>query len=129
MKTACLTERSQAGKSSATLFGEPSRGGQTHASSLEGALRGEEWIKTMLACRLIHSDATVGVHNSHILTLDKTDRLGVGDVQHDLGDRDDQHPTLRHGVAGVDREIKDHLLELIGVDVHVSGARVELEAT
>ncbi len=39
-----------------------------------------------------------------------------------------QHSTERHRVARVDREIEDHLLELIGVHADVAGVNVECES-
>ena len=46
-------------------------------------------------------------------------RLRVGLIEVDIGGFDRQRAALRHRIAGIHREIHDHLLELIGIGADV----------
>jgi hypothetical protein len=54
--------------------------------------------------------------------------LGVGGVEIDVGGLDDELAAARHGVAGVDHQIENHLVHLARIGLDVPEVRVELRA-
>ena len=66
---------------------------------------------------LVHSDAGIA-HGQHgVLTL-RHRRVGRHGLAPQIDSRrlDDDPPTPGHGIPGVDREVRDDLLELPGID-------------
>src|SRR5205823_4192791 len=73
-----------------------------------------------LRCR-VHPDAGVGDGEHHVGTGARADvATGVRLIQLDVRRLEDQPAAAGHGVARVDYQIEDHLLELRRIRLHVT---------
>jgi len=76
--------------------------------------------------RLIHADAGVRDRQAHVVPGGHAVApLDVLVVQRDARRLDAQPAAAGHGVAGVDGEVQEYLLELTGVGVHRAGGGIE----
>ena len=85
---------------------------------LPGALRGEERLEGTLQGRRGHPVARVGHHETDVLAgldllvLGRERRAGRH-VHQRRANR--ERPAIRHGIAGIEREVEEHLLDLAHV--------------
>ncbi len=91
-------------------------------------LGGEEGLEN--PPELLRRDAVPGIGDGERDIAPRRDRLGADGFLREQGEmpaRQRQAPTLRHGIAGVDREIDQHLIELRGIDPHMPPRLLEFE--
>ena len=90
--------------------------GETKPGSLAGLLGGEERFEEPRARLLVHAAAGVGHRQRHVRPWFHPRVLARVHIIHiEVGSLDGELPAVRHGVAGVHREIHHHLLDLPGI--------------
>ena len=112
----------------AGLADDPVDGGESEAGASAGGLGREEWFEEPEAGGAVHPDAGVGdgEHDvrarGHLEVLD-----GVGLIELDVGRLDGDRAAEGHGVAGVDDEVHDDLVDLASVGADEAGCVVKLD--
>ena len=100
------------------LAGEAVNLTEAEAGAFADLLGGEEGIKRTLARVFIHADA--GVRNCDHDILARLDpfrqRADGGGVEKAICRFNNQLAAARHGVPGVDRQVDERILKLIGID-------------
>ena len=114
----------------ARLLDDAVDGGQAEAGALADILGGEERLEDLGHDLGRHAGAGVLDLDQHVLAgrhavAGELQALALGDVARADGER----AAVGHGVAGVDGEVDDHLLELrlVGLDVPEVAAGQDLE--
>src|SRR5882762_9837577 len=99
------------------LADEPIDLAQSKASTLADLLGCEKWVERSLARRAIHSDARVCDRNHHVLPRFHRlrERAYIGLIEITIRGLDRQLAAIGHGIAGIEGEIEDCVLELIGI--------------
>src|SRR5450759_1331311 len=102
--------------------------GQTQASALVDLLRGEERLEDVLARCAVHSYPGVADCEEDIRPGPHVDMLDcVGLLEDDVSGLDRHRPPVGHGVASVDDEVDDDLIDLAHIGPNMTGRRVELQ--
>ncbi len=101
----------------ATLLGETVSHAQAQAGTVAFRLGGEKGFEGLLDDLGRHADAGVGHRQQHVLT---GRHVGLGAriefVEHGVAQFQGQLAALGHGIAGIDRQVEHHLLELVRID-------------
>ena len=102
-----------------TLADDAIDGGESQAGPFADLLGGEKRLKNAGARGFVHSAAGV---------LDRQERIIHGarlkidatriHIQQGIAGSDGQLPPLRHGVARIDGQVQEHLLDLAGIGLH-----------
>jgi hypothetical protein len=99
------------------LLDEPVVHAQAKAAALAHVLSGEERLEHFLQNFGRHSESGVVDGDFYIVAgRDVLVLIRIRPVQRDVGGLDRQRAALRHGVAGIDRQIGQGILELMGID-------------
>jgi hypothetical protein len=104
--------------------------GQPEAGAMALGLGGEEGLEGAVDGGLVHARAGVGDTQPDVAARPQAGPgLGVGGVGFQVVGLDAELPAARHGVAGVDGEVHQHLLELapVGLDEPQLGVAADLE--
>jgi hypothetical protein len=102
----------------AGLLDDAEHGRQAEAGALTDRLGGEERLEDPGPGRRLHADAGVADRQHHVPAGAGAELGGgVGLVELDVGGLDGQPAAVGHGVAGVDHQVHQHLLELAGIGV------------
>src|SRR5450631_1874962 len=112
---------------SLVLFDDPVNCGQPKTSAFANLLGGEKWLKNLT--EMIRGNTTPCVTDTETNKAPRSDvRLEFQLVRiyhaHCRGDR--QFATFGHGIASVDREVKENLLDHPAVRPHKGGRLPEL---
>ena len=98
--------------------------GQAQAGALAEFLGGEERLEDARLHFAAHAAASVGHGQQHVAAGLDVGRQVVGvRVQDDVAGLDGELAAARHGVAGVDRQIDEHLVDLAGVGLDAREVR------
>src|SRR2546422_6373482 len=103
----------------AALLDDPVHRGEAEAGALPDFLGREERLEQVCLGHLIHADAGVRDRQADVIAGGHAvTPLDVLLVERDARRPDAQPAAAGHGVAGVDGEVQEHLLELprVGVD-------------
>jgi hypothetical protein len=103
---------------------------QPEAGAVALGLGGEEGLEDAVDGGLVHARAGVGDTQPDVAARPQAGPgLGVGGVGFQVVGLDAELPAARHGVAGVDGEVHQHLLELalVGLDEPQLGVADDLE--
>ena len=103
----------------AALVDDAIHGREAEPGALPQLLRRVERLEEMTQDRAVHADAGVADGEHHVRAGTRAWMLGgVSLVEFHVRGLDRQHAAARHRVAGVEREIEDHLFNLarIGAD-------------
>ena len=102
----------------AALLDDAVNGGEAEAGALD-SLGGEKRLEDMGLSFGIHAHAGVADGQHHVLArLRWGVQAGIAFVERDIGGLDGEFAALRHGIAGVDRQIHDDLFDLAGIGAH-----------
>src|ERR1700730_659808 len=113
----------------AALLDDAVDGGEAEAGSRAGLLGGEERFEDAGLGGGFHTVAGVGNGDDHVVsTLDRRMEMGVLAVDEKILRIDGELAAERHGVAGVDGEIEEDLLELAGVGFDAAEGIAEAQA-
>ena len=101
---------------STVLLDDAIDGDQPHSGPLAAFLGREERFKDPLARCGVHAHAGIG-HGKNAVSAGRDQRIGpaVGAVEFHHFGFDQQSPSVRHGVAGVQTQVHQHLLDLRGI--------------
>ena len=110
------------GDGAARLLGEAAHHGEAEAGALADALGGEERLGGVREGLRVHARAGVGDGEADIAAGRQVGRRLVTVLR--VGG-DGQPAAIGHGVPGIDREIEDGELELVGVDQHRAQAELD----
>ncbi len=95
------------------LFDDAEAGRQAQPCAFALLFGGEEWLEQVTLHLGVHADPGIAHRQQHIRPLvDAQMILRIGRVQEDIARLDGQFAALRHGIAGIDRQIHQHLLDL-----------------
>ena len=103
----------------AALFDDAKDGGQPQPGALSLLLGGEEGLKDASLDPIVHAHARITDGQQHVLAgLGLHVQGGVGLVENHVGRLDGQGASSRHGIASIDRQVGDHLVDLrrVGLD-------------
>jgi len=121
-----LTQFALEGNRAAALPDDSVGRGQSQSSALSGTLGGEERLEEVAARGFGHSDAGVGQRDHHVLARTHAQALG-GEalVEMHQGGLNGELAAMGHGVARIDRQVHEHLLEpaRVGLDGVLRGSR------
>jgi len=77
-------------------------------------------------CRFVHSRTGIGNGKEHVFLNGHSWALAaVRLINIDVAGLDDEFPASRHGVARVDYQVHDHLLDLAGIRFYLSKLRFQ----
>ena len=111
----------------AALLDHPIDHGEAETGALAFLFGGEEGFKDPGSSRRVHAHAGVGDAQQDIGP--GFDRIGIaaheGGIHFRVAGLDEEFASLRHGVAGVDRQVHDDLLELALIGFHCSQVRIK----
>jgi len=110
----------------AALLDDPVDDRQAESGALFRVLGGVERLEGVSDCLLNHSRAGVGEDQHRVRAGADVGPTTVGGYVNDArsGRLDGDLPTVRHGVAGVDGQIHEHLLDLSGDGLHRHRRRI-----
>ena len=114
----------------AALRDDAVHGGQPQAGAAAGLLRGEERLEEALLRGGVHAGTGIGDRHHDVRSRGGAGVLGhVVVVEHGVRGLDRQLAAVRHRVAGVHREVENHLLDLawVGADPADRGGELHRE--
>src|SRR6202140_1038654 len=101
--------------------------GKTKPCSLILAFGSEERFENSALRFAIHADASIGHRQHHVISPRQRGRTAGTRRFGDVRGFQCKLSALRHGIAGVDHEIHDDLLDLSGIGADTTSLRIELD--
>ena len=110
----------------AALLDDPVDGGEPQPGALALLLGRKERLEDVGLRALVHAAAGVAHRHQHVRAGgDGEEPTGIGLVQLDVGGFDGEPPPVGHGVAGIDGQVHDHLLDLARIGKDAAQLRME----